>query len=83
MRAWCEGGQIADYKDRCVTVKFRNFVLVSVYVPVWEGNNDADIKIVLDNVKEPVTAARREEIVKVGGDYNYVGSNEDLEYVEY
>ena len=78
LRAWCEGGQISDFKERCVTVKFKDFVLVSVYVPVWEGNNDAEIEIVMDNIKESVVAARWEEKVIVGGDYNsHVGSNEE------
>ena len=78
LRAWCEGGQILDFKERCVTVKFKDFVLVSVYVPVWEGNNDAEIEIVMDNIKESVVSARWEEKVIVGGDYNsHVGSNEE------
>ena len=78
LRAWCEGGQISDFKERCVTVKFKDFVLVSVYVPVWEGNNDAEIEIVMDNIKESVVAARWNEKVIVGGDYNsHVGRNED------
>ena len=43
LRSWCESGQIKEYKERCVTVKLRNFVLVSVYVLVWQGNNEIEI----------------------------------------
>ena len=82
LRAWCENGQISEYKERCVTVKLKNFVLVSVYVPVWQGSNDVEIDRVKEDIKKPVEEARRNQIVIVGGDFNaHVGGGEEREDV--
>ena len=82
LRAWCECGQITEYKERCVTVKLRNFVLVSVYLPVWQGNNEMEIEVVKEDMKKPVDDASREQIVIVGGDFNaHVGGGEERDGV--
>ena len=61
LNLWCEGGRITEYKERCVTVKIKEFVLVAVYVPVWQGNNEVEIDIVKDDMKKPVQWRRLTE----------------------
>ena len=78
LRLWCDGGQIANYKERCMTVRLGKFVLVAVYVPVWTGSNDIEIEAVNDQIRIQVLDASRDQVVIVGGDFNaHVGQGED------
>ena len=78
LRSWCDGGQVADYKERCITVRLGKFVFIAVYVPVWSGTNDMEIEAVNEQIRTQVNGASRDQIVVVGGDFNaHVGQGED------
>ena len=82
LKSWCDGGQIAEYKERCMTVKVGKFVFVAVYIPVWSGTNDIEIETVNEQIRVQVNGSTRDQIVVVGGDFNaHVGQGEDRQGV--
>ena len=47
-------------------------------MPVWRGNNDAEIEIAREDLKEHIEWANKNEVLIVGGDFNaHIGENED------
>ncbi len=39
-------------------------------MPVWRGNNDAEIEIAREDLKEHIEWANKNEVLIVGGDFN-------------
>ena len=82
LEGWCEGGQIKKLNNRCVSVKTRGLALTAIYLPVFSGNNENEIEIVLDTVAEHKRWAGKEIFIG-GGDFNaHVGEGDMIEGIK-
>jgi hypothetical protein len=78
LKEWCDSGQIVEYKERCVVIRMKRMVFVSVYMPVWNGNNDVEREACKEDLKRQVETAKRDQILVVGGDFNsHIGGGEE------
>jgi exonuclease III len=78
LKDWSDGGLVTKRSERSISIKAQDIVLTATYLPVWTGQNDAEIEIAKDNLKDHVNWAKKEDILLVGGDFNaHVGANEE------
>ena len=78
LQQWCEDGQRSKEDDRTISVKTGGLTLISTYLPVFQGNNEQEIEEERHILKQHIAAAKSEEVVIVGGDFNaHIGENED------
>ena len=76
--AWCSGGQRTIRDPRTISIKAMNYVLTATYLPVWMGNNEAEIEEAKDKLSQHINLAIKDEIPIIGGDFNaHIGENED------
>ena len=44
LESWCENGQRTKYNERTISIKSLGHSLSATYMPVWKGNNEAEIE---------------------------------------
>ena len=78
LQAWCEQGQITKHSQRSISIKTMGHSLTSTYLPVWRGNNEAEIEEAKEDLRLHIQWANKDEVLIVGGDFNaHIGGNED------
>ena len=70
LQAWCEQGQITKHSQRSISIKTMGHSLTSTYLPVWSGNNEAEIEEAKEDLRLHIQWANKDEVLIVGGDFN-------------
>ena len=78
LKAWCQEGQLVKSHNRSIAIKVKNMVLISTYMPVYKGNNEQEIEMAREDLKELTKWAARDDLLLIGGDFNaHVGAGEE------
>ena len=78
LKKWTEGGQQKRQTERAVGVKIEGLVLISTYLPVYNGQNMDEIENTREKIIELSEWARGQDILIIGGDFNaHVGGGEE------
>ena len=56
---WCKKGQLVKYFDLSIAIKTEDMVIISMYMPVYTGNNDIEIEQVRSEVQELTSGLTR------------------------
>ena len=76
LRWWCAEGMPKKVDDRAVSVKVKEWVLTSVYMPVAVGGNEEEVDLAFEVLAGHAGWARGVEINVIGGDFNaHVGAS--------
>ena len=82
LKGWCDNGQPKKLDKRMVSVVTKGLALTAVYLPVFLGNNEAEIEIERDILAEHKQWAKK-NILLIGGDFNaHVGRGEEVDGVK-
>ena len=77
LEKWCEEGQRTKHDERTISIKISNFTFISTYLPVWMGNNAAEIEQAKEILKNHKAWTNRDEVCIIGGDFNaHIGAGE-------
>ena len=78
LNQWCQEGQKVKHDKRTISVKIGHIILTSTYMPVWQGNNGAEIENEKEVLKSHVEWASQNDLPIIGGDFNaHIGGGED------
>ena len=67
---WCEEKKRRIHETRTTSIKIGNYNLISVYQPVWRGNNAEEMDSYRSEVERHIMMSPEKEKVIIGGDHN-------------
>ena len=78
LKSWCDEGQRCKFDKRTISVKCKGLLLISTYMPVYRGNNAAEIEQERDILRLHKQEVKSDEILIIGGDFNaHIGGGEE------